>query len=381
MKRFLLLFGLFLFLTLLSVQIAAKFPFKGEHIFVSGEMVNCSSCHVRQGEAFEQSAYHKSLNCRDCHAMGNPYRTGETAKNHSSAIITCTALGCHDNVTAKINSSYEAHRGLFREAATHQSIFGTYQENEACLVCHANFTRNITFIFPEYINFTLEINWSDNVTIPSCSNSNERKYNITSLDKGPPREVTISFTTRDPHNLLNISEIDCSITCHSYITSAMQYFPPHHATDVSDRGSDIGHMTSSYDYSYCVTCHRNTTFSSSAYVHSDEVHVAEAIECIDCHRSGGVMDIAEQEPLGGGEHACLLYYNVTSYAPKFQGDICISCHFTITHDALPTDGCICHSPVNADGTPGIGQNISGTIYFTIYSEPSGEKRRTINIID
>lgn len=198
MKRFLLLFGVFTFMIFASVQIAAKYPLTGEHKFISGEMVNCSKCHIKQGNAFQQSAYHRNLTCRDCHAMGNPYRTGETAKNHSSAIVTCTAVGCHENVTAKINSSYEAHRGLFREASTHQSIFGTYRENEACLTCHANFARNITFIFPEYINFTLEINWSDNASVPTCDTSYKRKYNITSLVKGPPRKVIISFTERDP---------------------------------------------------------------------------------------------------------------------------------------------------------------------------------------
>ena len=371
MKRFLVMFGMFALLSFASLQIAAKFSFTGGHTFVSGEMVNCSKCHPKQGAAAEQSAYHHTLSCRDCHAMGNPYRTGETAKNHSSAIVTCTAVGCHDNVTAKMNSSYEAHRGLFREASTHQSIFGTYKENEACLACHANFARNITFIFPEYISFSLEINWGDKTSTPDCTTAGRRKYNVTSLVKGPPRIIIVSLTERDPHNLLNLSEIDCSSTCHSYITQALQTFPPHHATDVSDNGTDTGHSTSAYDYAYCLSCHKNLSFAANAYVHSDEVHVAEAIACTDCHRSGGVMDITQQEPLGGGEHACNLYANLSSYPRKFQADICLSCHYTIAHtDKLPTTGCLCHSPVSG------GKNISGFINFTIYSEPETNRSRT-----
>jgi len=380
MRRFMLLFGIFGFMILASVQIAAKFPFKGEHIYVSGMDVNCSKCHVKEAQGMAKSAYHHTLTCRDCHAIGNPYRTGETAQSHSATVITCTVVGCHDNVTAKINSTYEAHRGLFQEAITHTSIFGTYKENEACLACHANYARNITFVYPEYINFSIVINWSDRTTIPSCTNNNTRKYDIGYLKRSSNlRVVTVTFPERDIHNLVNLSDINCSGTCHNYIATALNQFYQNHASDVADKGTDVGHSSSIYDDAYCNTCHRNLSFSTNPYVHSNEVHVAESIECIDCHRSGGVFDITQQEPLGGGEHACRLYSSISTYPKKFQADICLSCHFRVSH-SLDTSGCLCHSPVDSLGNPSIGENISGYINFTIYSEPSGDRNRSITLL-
>lgn len=383
MRRFVILFGFFSLLILASVQVAARYPLSGEHKYISGKEVDCARCHPRQESALNQSAYHQSLNCSGCHATGNPYQEGKTARNHSATLVPCTATGCHEDVldttsiNGSINSTYESHRGLFREAGGHLSTFGTYKENEACLACHASFTSDITFIYPEYINFTLRINWSD-TTAPTCDTSNSREYNINSLVKGPSRSERISLPANNPHNLVNTSAVDCSSDCHKYIADSADEslrLYPNHASDAINNSNDPYHNTTDPDYAYCQSCHRNLTYASYSSVHSNETHASESIDCTDCHRSGGPMDITQQEPFGGGEHACLLYDNITSYPQKFHGDICLSCHFANSHNGFSTEGCLCHSPASE------GKNISGYINFTIYAEPSGSRDRSITITD
>ncbi len=179
MRNILLVFGLIAIVFLVMPTAMAKFT--GQHEFINGSSVNCTTCHSAIAAELSSGEVHQSLSCRDCHIPNTAnatlpyYNQGSlgTSTYHAAALIECTY--CHGiingtstawtgtpipvtNVTQEfVNSQIEAHRPLYYRAENASGIDTTNflkGANEACIACHTH-AANVTIIEPtQYLNIT-----------------------------------------------------------------------------------------------------------------------------------------------------------------------------------------------------------------------------------
>ncbi|WP_456475383.1 hypothetical protein [Candidatus Pyrohabitans sp.] len=205
-RSLLLILGLFALVILIMPNAMAKFT--GQHKFINGSGVDCTTCHPSVHSEITSGAVHTTHGfntwpCRGCHipAYGdgdvgglpssspyyNPYGS-DTGKFHAAALVECTfchfnnpeCASCHTktNVTAEFElSTVEAHIPLYKRAKndsgkdTTDFLMGA---NEACIACHS-YGANVTVYEPAValkINASLK-NSSDCTenTDPNCYTS------------------------------------------------------------------------------------------------------------------------------------------------------------------------------------------------------------------
>ena len=341
----------------------------------SSNDIPCTSCHSRIADELNSSAYHKSLSCEDCHR--NPYIGQDVAISNGTSIpgkeahaaVKPRCLDCHSQSSitlangttvsvpkakafgdANYGSDYSAHKKFVVDALGSDLGVG---ENEACLACHSDMKVTITFRYPEYINFSIEINGTS---------PDGLLYNITSLSFGPTRTYTVTVGNGSlKHELKPISSIKC-ISCHRniYLGGLGDSIGRQHAGDVTDKGSDPAiHQTMPVDNNWCLYCHFNQSANMYPTVNAEFVHAAEKIRCVSCHNENGPYPPSAETPSKGHHDSTYFYAQFWNIPSSANGDICISCHLENNHN-LDTTGCACH-------------NGGYFVNVTIYREPKANE--------
>lgn len=309
---FLALSGLLLFSASRSVTL-----FQGEHVFVGGGNVDCTSCHGDVAASLSQSAYHASFDCGQCHSAalggGSP---------HAATTVECST--CHSSAPEELNYTYEAHR-YFYEAALGSALGQNYTSrgaNEACIACHTTYSGRILFKYPRYLDINV---------------SGGRNWEV-SIARGPERTYGSTGSTGSMHTWVNKTQIDCTI-CHSYVKEGIlnitlgrknhthvpdstailweratyDIYPPHDPRDAA------GNLMVPIDNKYCLGCHRPVFTQYHRPIDPGQVHAAVAISCLDCHDSGGVASFTHR----GG-----LFAELWTKPLKTHADTCLGCHHT-----------------------------------------------------
>jgi nitrate/TMAO reductase-like tetraheme cytochrome c subunit len=336
-----------------------------------GNQISCETCHSQIQRELNNSTYHRDLTCEACHRYNASITFASDngvvqPGNESHAAYLPRCLDCHGGngvyIYNKTNSlvyappakafnltnygsNYSAHKKFVIDSNNFSAAKG---ENEACLSCHTGFDINLTFQYPEYVNVSI---YTDG------SSTDGLLFQILNVEFGPNRSYNVILNREgSKHTLVPLSNITC-IYCHEniYKGGLGSSIGRQHAGDVTDKGQDPGiHQTMPVDNDWCISCHFNQTFASYSAVHVEEVHAAEKIRCTSCHSSQGPYPPVNETPGRGHHNSTYFYPQFLNYPSLAEGDICISCHLSLTHTSyLPTTNCGCHNS---------GYYINSTIY-------------------
>ena len=397
-------------ITILGIGIIAllilsvSFPlsmFTGQHSFIPGKNVDCTRCHAEEAGNLSLSIYHSNLSCRTCH--NTTFSPGQEA--HAASIPRC--IDCHTSVVSKINSSYEAHMPLFRTAENYKIRRGP---NEACLMCHTNYSANITLLYYEYINYTIY----NNVTSPDGGET--YLYNIESVITGPQRSYTVEIKNEggSTHFWKNISDISC-VRCHLRIKlgNIGNSQGSQHAGDVNDTDAMYGlpsnspyhpgHQNASYGGAtdaYCRSCHKNASldiYAGAPYynynLNSSAVHAALKLVCLTCHNNSGPYPLGNEPHTCGGHNSSQFFSEVSQkVSRRLVGDLCTGCHRYNNHAGISAvrwnmDLCAtchgtcstCHSKPGICTVGGMGGGrgfAGGRVENDVYTEPKAAESDT-----
>ena len=387
--------------------------FARQHTFVNisfaGNDINCVDCHHRIQNELNNSAFHNDLSCEDCHRFtgtGITFASGDNASatpgKEAHAAYTPRCLDCHGGGGTLIDgkfappapafnestiSDYTAHKKLVLKAKNSNMSVG---ENEACLVCHTNYSCEISYSYFYNINYKLE-NWNFN----SFSYNGTRYYDVQWAKSGAK------------HEFLSLSKIKCT-KCHKNIYDALvngteggtnEDYLTHSPIEI-DTGEGGGkdwdtdnawnhtryhYIPSSYrsqwvNNSYCLKCHNVKKYAEehpsdastydlsnvTADTNSTNVHCAEALTCATCHGQNKTKEVIDDDEKGGEGHSVNGSYGgfvddvASNYARTFNGDICMGCHEAAVHPDGQGQCSRCHEWGYAD------------VY--IESEPSGSAK-------
>ena len=380
--------------------------FASQHTFVNVSFaendINCVDCHHRIQEELNSSAFHNNLSCEDCHRFtgtGITFASGDGASatpgKEAHAAYTPRCLDCHGGSGTWIGSefappakefnesnygsNYSAHKELVLKAKNSNMSAG---ENEACLVCHTNYSCKISYSYFYNINYTLE-NWN----FSSFSYNGTRYYDVQWVKSGAK------------HEFLSLDEIKCT-KCHKNIYDALvngtsgsgENYLTHAPIEIDKTGSgnwDTDNAWGHYRYhyipsyravhvnsSYCFRCHNVDKYADEnpsyaltynlSYVvedtNSTDVHCAEALTCATCHARGKTKEVIDNTDRSGEGHSGEDFVGNISYARTFNGDICMGCHEAAVHPDGGGQCSRCHKWGNAE------------VY--IESEPSGYAENT-----
>jgi len=393
--------------------------------------IPCTQCHSKIASELNNSAYHRSLSCEDCHRNPNlgqtvAYDDGTIISGEEAhAAVKPRCLDCHSQTSitlangtavtvrkadafgdAGYGTSYSAHRKFVTDSNSFSIGVG---ENEACLACHTNFSINLRFSYFWNISYTKSADWN----ISSFSYNGTREYALSILGSGAK------------HEWIPVSEIDC-IRCHKNIYDALvngtpgtpynQYtHAPIEIDDATGHNWETGNYwgNSRYHYipdadrptsvntNYCYECHNvakyatinptaATTYSLSsvaADTNSSVVHAAERLKCVTCHGIGKTKDPTSVMATSGNSasYAALnisidhrnIMGKIQGYANTFNGDMCMGCHQAADHSG--STGGMCGSCHSAGGWSSCGPchrsyvNTGGgySLSVNIESEPTG----------
>ena len=388
--------------------------FARQHTFVNvssaGNDISCVDCHHRIQNELNNSAFHNDLSCEDCHRFtgtGITFASGDNASatpgEEAHAAYTPRCLDCHGGSSTWIDGKfappapafneltipdYTAHKKLVLKAKNSNMSVG---ENEACLVCHTNYSCEISYSYFYNINYKLE-NWNFN----SFSYNGTRYYDVQWAKSGAK------------HEFLSLDEIKCT-KCHKNIYDALvngtsnspnEDYLTHAPIEIDVWGGSNNWDTDNawnhtrYHYipfsyrsqwvnnSYCLKCHNVKKYAeehpsdASTYnlssvagdTNSTKVHCAEALTCATCHGQNKTKKVIDDYEKGGEGHSVnssyrgFVDYVASNYARTFNGDICIGCHEAAVHPDGQGQCSRCHKWGNAD------------VY--IESEPSGSAENT-----
>lgn len=334
----------------------------------SSNDISCTNCHSKIADELQNSAYHKSLSCEDCHR--NPYIGQKVSYDNGTMIpgeeahaaVKPRCLDCHSKTSitlangttvivpfakafgeANYGSDYSAHRRFVQDALNINLSVG---ENEACLACHSDMKVTLTFTYPEYFDVSIEINGTS---------ADGLLYNIKSISYGPARTYTVTVGNGSlKHQLKPLSAVKC-VSCHEniYFGAIEDNIGRQHAGDVTDKGNDPAiHQTTSVDNDWCLYCHFNQSASLYPTLNAEFVHSAEKVRCVSCHNESGPYPPSAETPSKGRHNSTYFYAQFWNIPLSSSGDVCIVCHVSRTH-SLNTTGCSCH-----DG----GYYVNATIY-------------------
>jgi len=400
--------------------------FARQHTFVNvsfaGNDISCVDCHHRIQNELNNSAFHNDLSCEDCHRFtgtGITFASGDEASatpgEEAHAAYTPRCLDCHGGSGVDIvnktgqtvhappapafNEStipdYTAHKKLVLKAKNSDMSVG---ENEACLVCHTNYSCEISYSYFYNINYILQ-NWS----FSSFSYNGTRYYDVQWAKSGAK------------HEFLSLSEIKCT-KCHKNIYDALvngtsnspnEDYLTHAPIEIDRTGSsknwDTDNAWGHYRYhyipssnrsqwvnnSYCLKCHNVKKYADehpsdaltynlsnvTADTNSTKVHCAEALTCATCHgqnKTKKVIDDGERKGEGhsvNSSYSGFVDYVASNYARTFNGDICMGCHEAAVHPDGQGECSRCHGG-------GGGSMSGGNADVYIESEPSGYAENT-----
>lgn len=379
-----------------------------QHAFINidgpSNEIDCVPCHSRIKAELSNSSLHGGLSCEDCHRFngtgisfaegGSPATTGEEAH----AAYTPRCLDCHDSDGTSVGGKYakparafceqnygcdySAHKALVSKANASSMSVG---ENEACLVCHTNYSCELSYTYFHAISYNLS-GW-DFGTSFACSGT---------------RDYTAKWNKSGAkHEFLSLDNIDCA-KCHENIYDALVYGTngvpgddylthapieiSHSASSSWDTDNDWNHYRYHYvpstnritgvNNSYCFKCHNVNKYAGehptesatyalatvTADTNSSDVHCAEALWCQTCHGNGKSKKVHVNS---SGHTGTFVDAVASDYARTFHGDICMGCHEAAVH---PSGGmgpsclrCHTHHSPPSDG--------NADVY--IESEPSG----------
>ncbi|HDL15695.1 MAG TPA: hypothetical protein ENH28_06050, partial [Euryarchaeota archaeon] len=306
------------------IFISVDYPFAmftGQHTFISGPNVNCARCHPDEAGNLSLSAYHSNLTCRTCHNV--TFTPGEVA--HAATIPEC--IQCHTNVVNHINNTYATHMPFFRSAEISNIRRGP---NEACFMCHTNYSGNITFVYHKWINFTITNKGTPDEEIPDSINGISYtymtfNYTISNVILGPETTYTVQIKNQggSTHYWKNLSDISC-VRCHKRIQLGNfgNANGSQHAGDVTDTLEHFGvpvqsyfptgHANASYGgptNAYCLSCHRNATFdiyaAENPNLNSSAIHAALRLNCVVCHNNSGPYNLSAEAHFAGGHNSTM----------------------------------------------------------------------------
>ena len=389
--------------------------FVGQHSFINisdeGNQISCVGCHHHIEDELNHSMIHADLSCEACHRFNGTTditfasgdRSGSIPGEEAHAAYTPRCLDCHGGngvwIVNKTGSSvhappakafgeehygsnYSAHKTLVLKANVSNTGIG---ENEACLVCHTNYSCRISYSYFYNIDYNIS-NWN----ISSFSFDGTRNYDIQWNKSGAK------------HEFLKLFDIKCT-KCHKNVYDALvngtsnpsnEDYLTHAPVEIDSTGSNNswdtdnpwGHYRYHYipdanraervNNNYCFRCHNVNKYASehssenATYdlgnvtddTNSTEVHCSEALTCAICHGSGRTKEVIDNPDYGGSGHnettPDFVDEVASNYARTFSGDICMGCHEAAVH---PDDGgeeCSrCHN--------------NGNAAVNIQSEPSG----------
>ena len=426
-----LLFAILPLILLSSTNVITLFS--GEHTFInlSSSSIECTDCHHRIQNELNSSAIHSDLNCSACHRFkGTGITFAEVGRGwwdytpgkEAHAAYTPRCLDCHGGGGVDIvnkngqtvhappapafNESnygcdYSAHKRLVLKAENSDMSVG---ENEACLVCHTNYSCKISYSYFYNINYILQ-NWNFN----SFSYNGTRYYDVQWAKSGAK------------HEFLSLSEINCT-KCHKNIYDALvngtsnspnEDYLTHAPIEIDRTGGSNnwntdnawGHyryhyIPSSYrsqwvNNSYCLKCHNVKKYADehpsdastydlsnvTADTNSTKVHCAEALTCATCHGQNKTKKVIDDDERQGEGHSVNGSYGgfvddvASNYARTFNGDICMGCHEAAVHPDGQGECSRCHGGGGGDGGGG-GSKSGGNADVYIESEPSGYATNT-----
>lgn len=325
-----------LVLLLTSTNVFSLLPEQHKFINIDNPSndIDCVACHSRIRDELDNSAWHANFSCEDCHRFegtgisfaegGSPATAGEEAH----AAYTPRCLDCHDSDGATVageyakparafcddnyGCEYSAHRALVMKANESSMSVG---ENEACLVCHTNYSCELDYTYFEGISYNLS-GWS-----------------FTSFGDSGTRDYTANWNKSGAkHVFLSLDKIDCT-KCHENIYDALVTGTPkvnedyltHSPIEIHTSGTggtdwntnnpwpfggpnyhDRYHYIPEADRatgvnsSYCYECHNVNKYANenladkttydlgdvTSDTYSTQVHCAEALWCQTCHGSG-----------------------------------------------------------------------------------------------
>jgi|Deesub1362A_J573_1020465.scaffolds.fasta_scaffold00329_3 hypothetical protein len=355
--------------------------------------IPCASCHSKIAAELNNSVYHTSLSCEDCHR--NPYLGQTVAYDNGSikpgeeahAAVKPRCLDCHSKTTitlangsvvaiakadafgdASYGSDYSAHKKFVQDALNFNIGVA---ENEACLSCHTEFSVGIEFRYFWNISYT-----------KSGSSWVLQNFNV----NGTRTYIKVLTRTGAKHQWINTTRINC-VSCHKNIYDALvngtpqsPYYAYTHSPieiDSADYGGNTyGNWVNPKDHdwplnnywgnpryhyiesnraiwvnsTYCIKCHNAAKYANqnpsdsltydlinvTSDTNSTLVHAAESVRCITCHGYGKTKDPYDViAPSGrwGNEIGHRNFMNQTeSYARTFNGDMCMGCHEAAGHN-------------------------------------------------
>ncbi len=390
-----------LVLILTSTNVFSLLPEQHKFINIDNPSndIDCVACHSRIQAELDSSVWHGNFSCEDCHRFegtgisfaegGSPATSGEEAH----AAYTPRCLDCHDSDGATVageyakparafcddnyGCEYSAHRALVMKANESSMSVG---ENEACLVCHTNYSCELDYTYFEGISYNLS-GWSftsfgDSGTRDYTANWNKSgaKHVFLSLDKidctkcheniydalvtGTPK-VNEDYLTHSPIEIHTSGTGDTDWnTNNPWPFGGPNYHDRYHYIPKADRATGV-------NSSYCYECHNVNKYANenladkttydlgdvTSDTYSTQVHCAEALWCQTCHGNGKTKVVIDNpEQLNTGHSGTNFVDDVTSdYARTFQGDICMGCHEAAVHPSDAQAICTrCHELGNAD---------------------------------
>ena len=343
-------------LIILSIGAVSVLALFGEgHVWLdisaSDNQVSCDKCHPNIKEEFDampSGAPHKDKSCEYCHrsdpnvtyASGDGNGSTLGRESHAASIPNCTM--CHIINVGNITHANETHSPLYNKSTS----------NEACVLCHTGFDRNIIFKRPLYVEYDI-VNVSGSYEVQNFS---QVSINSTQIWLKP---------TGHKHTWIKNENLSC-LGCHSDVKIALEN-GGHVPKSGNTQGQQAynGHLGRRHDFDRenvtidsCKACHlANTSDFGTGYLHDGhaqvDYHAATTEHCYNCHNysssvtycSGlGCHDILET-----GDHSDIVGSMASEGLCLYEIDkVCLGCH--------------ADSPTSAESF--------GDKHFEVYTEPN-----------
>ncbi|MDY6930557.1 MAG: hypothetical protein SVJ22_01385 [Halobacteriota archaeon] len=325
------------------------------HIWVdissNNNQISCDKCHPNIKEEFDNMSLgspHKNQSCYYCHRSdsnityasgdGNGSTLGKEA--HAASIPNCTM--CHVIDVGNIAHLNETHAPLYNKSSS----------NEACILCHTGFGKNITYNRPLYVEYdVVSVNGSYEV-----QNFSQVSVNSTLVEVKP---------NGHKHTWVKKEDLSC-MGCHSDVKASLEN-GGHVPRSGSTQGqmAAYGHQGRRHDFDRgsvtidsCKACHlANTSDFHINYDHEDhaqlDYHAATTEHCYNCHDySASVMYCAGlgcHTKLQSGDHSEIVSSMASEGLCLYEIDkVCLGCHA---------------------GSPSSAESF-GDKHFEVYTEPN-----------
>ncbi len=291
-----LLLMMILAIAAISIGAVTVSLFSDQHDWNSGKA--CDDCHADVSQEFTNMLGtpgiepHEGMTCPDCHQDV----TAEYGDEHAATLPTC--ISCHPTVATNISYATEAHSELFSNAPN--SIYNR-GPNEACIVCHTGFDVNVTFLRPDFYNFTVDVNYAI-TNVETSTSTHENTYTWTK--------------TGESHTYIGVNDVSCGdgvSGCHNDVVASRLGDSGGHHT--ATQPSNLTHLMNTA----CDSCHVD-----SQEVADTEYHAAKNITCANrlngCHDRGDTHVSANMTTIFNE------ITTATGMSHQKEGDLCWGCH-------------------------------------------------------